>query len=59
MTWAVLAEGAQRDCISALLTATTIGLPIYVRMGFEPVTVYRTYLPGDPSRGQDRSQVLS
>jgi len=48
MTWAVLAEGAERGCISAILTATTMGYPVYVRMGFEPVAVYRTYLPGTP-----------
>jgi ribosomal protein S18 acetylase RimI-like enzyme len=46
MTWAVLAEGAQRGCVSAVLTATTVGYPMYVRMGFEPVVAYRTYLPG-------------
>jgi GNAT superfamily N-acetyltransferase len=50
MTWAVLAEGAQRGCVSAILTATTMGFPVYVRMGFEPVAVFRTYLPGLPSR---------
>jgi hypothetical protein len=55
MTWAVLAEGAQRGCVSAILTATTMGYPVYVRMGFAPVAVYRTYLPGLPSRGRDRS----
>jgi hypothetical protein len=55
MTWAVLAEGAQRGCVSAILTATTMGYPVYVRMGFAPVAVYRTYLPGVPSHGQDRS----
>jgi hypothetical protein len=46
MTWSVLAEGAQRGCVSGMLTATTMGYPVYVRMGFEPVAVYRTYLPG-------------
>jgi hypothetical protein len=59
MTWAVLAEGAQRGCVSAILTATTMGYQVYVRMGFEPVAVYRTYLPGIPSRGQDRREALS
>jgi hypothetical protein len=58
-TWAVLAEGAQRGCVSAMLTATTMGFPVYVRMGFEPVAVYRTYLPGILYRGQDRSDALS
>jgi GNAT superfamily N-acetyltransferase len=59
MTWAVLAEGAHRGCVSAILTATTIGYPVYVRMGFEPVAIYRTYLPGIQSRGQDRNDALS
>lgn len=59
MTWAVLAEGAQRGCVSAILTATTKGYPVYVRMGFEPVAVYRTYLPGILSLGQERSDALS
>lgn len=59
MTWAVLAEGAERGCVSAILTATTMGYPVYVRMGFEPVAAYRTYLPGIPSRGQDRGEAES
>lgn len=61
MTWAVLAEGAERGCVSAILTATTMGYPVYVRMGFVPVAVYRTYVPAIPStsRGQDRREALS
>jgi GNAT superfamily N-acetyltransferase len=59
MTWAVLAEGAERGCVSAILTATTMGFPLYVRMGFEPVAVYRMYLPGTPSGGQDPGETLS
>jgi GNAT superfamily N-acetyltransferase len=45
MTWAVLAEGARRGCVSAMLTATPMGYPVYVRMGFQPVGVFRTYIP--------------
>lgn len=56
MTWAVLAEGAKRGCVSAILTATTMGYPVYVRMGFAPVAVFRTYLPGISSGGQDRGE---
>jgi hypothetical protein len=59
MTWAVLAEGAERGCVSAMLTATTMGYPVYMRMGFAPVAAYRTYLPGTVSRGQGCSDGLS
>jgi GNAT superfamily N-acetyltransferase len=45
ITWAVLAEGARRGCDCAILTATKIGNPVYTRMGFAPVAVYRTYVP--------------
>ena len=59
MTWAVLAEGAQRGCVSAILTATTMGYPVYTRMGFEPAAVYRTYLPGIPSLEKGLNDALS
>jgi hypothetical protein len=52
MTWAVLAEGARRGCVSALLTATTMGYPVYVRMGFQPVAAFRTYIPHVSPVGQ-------
>jgi hypothetical protein len=55
MTWAVLAEGARRGCVSAMLTATPMGYPVYVRMGFQPVGVFRTYVPRDSPAGQDPS----
>ncbi len=45
MTWAAIAEGARRGCTAMTLTATEMGYPVYVRMGFAPVCVYRTYLP--------------
>lgn len=45
MTWAVIAEGARRGCVAMTLTATAMGYPVYVRMGFVPVCTYRTYLP--------------
>lgn len=45
MTWAAIAESARRGCTAATLTATEMGYPIYVRMGFRPVCAYRTYLP--------------
>jgi ribosomal protein S18 acetylase RimI-like enzyme len=59
MTWAALAEGAQRACVSAVLTATTMGYPVYTRMGFEPVAVYRTYLPGIPSLEKELNDARS
>jgi GNAT superfamily N-acetyltransferase len=55
MTWAVLAEGARRGCVSAMLTATPMGYPVYVRMGFQPVGVFRTYIPSDSPVGQEPS----
>ena len=45
MTWAAIAEGARRGCTVASLTATEMGYPVYVRMGFQPVCVFHTYLP--------------
>lgn len=47
MTWAAIAEGARRGCTAMTLTATEMGYPVYVRMGFVPVCTYRTYLPPD------------
>jgi GNAT superfamily N-acetyltransferase len=45
MTWAVIAEGARRGCTAMTLTASEMGYPVYLRMGFVPVCRYRTYLP--------------
>jgi len=45
MTWAVIAEAARRGCAAITLTATELGYPVYVRMGFLPVCTLRTYLP--------------
>lgn len=58
MTWAAIAEGAARGCVSAALRASAMGLPVYLRMGFVPACVFRTYaLPGPvstpPERGTD------
>jgi GNAT superfamily N-acetyltransferase len=47
ITWAVIAEAARRGCTSAMLTATEMGYPVYVRMGFQLVTSYRTYILPD------------
>ena len=45
LTWAAIAEGALRGCTAMTLTATEMGYPVYLRMGFQPVCTYRTYLP--------------
>jgi GNAT superfamily N-acetyltransferase len=55
MTWAVLEEGSRRGCVSAILTATPMGYPVYVRMGFQPVAVFRTYTPRVAPVGQEPS----
>ena len=48
LTWACVAEGRARGCTAAELTATEMGYPVYVKMGFVPVCTYRTYLPPEP-----------
>jgi len=45
MTWAAITEGARRGCVAMTLTATAMGYPVYLRMGFVPVCTYRTYVP--------------
>jgi len=45
MTLAVAAEAARRGCASAILSATEMGYPLYVKLGFQQVCVYRTYVP--------------
>jgi GNAT superfamily N-acetyltransferase len=48
LTWAAVAEARARGCTAAELTATEMGYPVYVKMGFVPVCTYRTYLPPLP-----------
>jgi GNAT superfamily N-acetyltransferase len=45
LTWAAIAEARARGCTAAELTATEMGYPVYVKMGFIPVCTYRTYVP--------------
>jgi GNAT superfamily N-acetyltransferase len=54
LTWAAVVEGARRGCTAASLTATAIGYPVYMRMGFRPACTYRTYVPPDEGSGRER-----
>lgn len=45
LTWAAIAEGRARGCVAATLTASEMGLPLYLKMGFTRVCTFRTYLP--------------
>jgi GNAT superfamily N-acetyltransferase len=45
LTWAAVAEARRRGCTAAELTATEMGCPVYLKMGFVPVCTYRTYVP--------------
>jgi GNAT superfamily N-acetyltransferase len=52
LTWAALAEGKARGCVTAALRATEMGYPVYLRVGFVTVCRLRVYapapLPGAP-----------
>ena len=45
LTWATVAEAAAQGCAAVVLTATEMGYPVYCKMGFVPVSTYRTYTP--------------
>jgi len=47
LTWAAVAAGQARGCTAATLTATALGYPVYVSMGFRPAGIYRTYVLGE------------
>jgi GNAT superfamily N-acetyltransferase len=49
MTWAAIEAGKQRSCTSIVLSATDLGYPVYVKMGFVPVCNIRTYLKPESS----------
>jgi GNAT superfamily N-acetyltransferase len=42
MTWRAAVAG-RSDCLAAYLTASALGVPVYVRMGFRHVTEYRRW----------------
>jgi len=44
LTWAAVAAGHERGCTAITLSASPMGYPVYLKMGFEPVCVYRTYV---------------
>ena len=44
LTWAAVAAGKARGCTAITLSASPMGYPVYLKMGFEPVCVYRTYV---------------
>lgn len=44
LTWAAIAGAVARRCTVAMLSASAMGYPVYLRMGFRPAGVYRTYL---------------
>jgi ribosomal protein S18 acetylase RimI-like enzyme len=45
LTWAAAVEGVRRGCTAAMLTATAMGYPVYLRMGFRLACTFRTYIP--------------
>jgi ribosomal protein S18 acetylase RimI-like enzyme len=52
LTCAAIAAATERGCTVAMLTATALGYPVYIRMGFRPAGIYRTYLlPGRAQEG--------
>lgn len=53
MTWAAVAAGAARGCTAATLTATAMGYPIYLKMGFVPVCTLRGYAPPEGQRSEE------
>ncbi|MEZ4523789.1 MAG: GNAT family N-acetyltransferase [Thermomicrobiales bacterium] len=45
LTLAAMSEARRRGCAAITLTATEMGYPLYLSMGFEEVCSYRTYEP--------------
>jgi ribosomal protein S18 acetylase RimI-like enzyme len=44
LTWAAISEGLRRGCTAMTLSASAMGYPVYLRMGFVHVCTYRTYV---------------
>jgi GNAT superfamily N-acetyltransferase len=49
MTWAAVSAAQGMGCRAFVLTATDMGYPVYVKMGFAPVCTLRTYEPSEAS----------
>ena len=45
MTWAAVGAAREMGCSAYLLTATEMGYPVYVKMGFTPFCTLRSYEP--------------
>jgi len=43
LTWAAISEAAARACRAVTLTASEMGYPLYLQMGFQEVCNYRAY----------------
>ena len=46
MTWAAVRAAREMGCGVCVLTASEMGYPVYVKMGFVRVCTLRTYVPG-------------
>lgn len=47
MTWAAIDEAERRGCTAITLSASPMGYPVYLRMGFTPVCSYCVYVQPD------------
>ena len=47
LTWAAIAAARAMGARAALLGATPLGYPVYLKMGFTPICTMRTYEPPD------------
>lgn len=45
LTWRAIEAGRARGCAAATLTATEMGYPLYLSLGFQLAGLHRTYLP--------------
>jgi GNAT superfamily N-acetyltransferase len=47
MTWAAVGAARDAGCSAFLLTATEMGYPLYLKMGFVPICTLRSYEPAE------------